>query len=197
MEDIKTTKVNNAAADLPEVPEVPEVPRDPEGNILIDQVSTGRDNKNNYIVPDDILEAYYKELPEGTTNVSNDKWVYKKGILKKATKEIQRMGAESLNAKLSQRKSNKEILEDIARKNTPIEELERLGLEASSENNMLVAANYAAVLKAIRGDIKALEYIRDTLGEKPVTEVNATIEEITPEDKELLERVNARLNRNT
>ena len=191
MEDIKTTKVNNAAADLPEVP------RDPEGNILIDQVSTGRDNKNNYIVPDDILEAYYKELPEGTTNVSNDKWVYKKGILKKATKEIQRMGAESLNAKLSQRKSNKEILEDIARKNTPIEELERLGLEASSENNMLVAANYAAVLKAIRGDIKALEYIRDTLGEKPVTEVNATIEEITPEDKELLERVNRRLSDNT
>ena len=41
----------------------------------------------------------------------------------------------------------------------------------------------------MRGDTKAAEYIRDTLGEKPVDKVAAEIETITPEDRQRIERI--------
>ena len=185
-------KLNNAAGDLPAEKKInlEELPRDPEGKIIMEDISTGKTEKGNFIVPDDILQRYYKELPNGTTNESKTFTAFNRGLLKSLNEEIRRKGAEALNAERAQRRTNREILEDIAKRNTPIEELERLGLESG---DMLLAANYAAVLKAIRGDIKALEYIRDTLGEKPATEVNATVEEITQEDRELLQRVADRL----
>ena len=174
--------------------DLPEVPRDEAGKIIIEEIATGKTEKGFYIIPDDIFNAYYKELPEGTRNSDQSAWITKNGgVFKMPSDDIRVEGGKTLQARLQQRKSNKEILEDIARKNTPLEELERLGLEDSSENNMLVAANYAAVLKAIRGDIKALEYVRDTLGEKPADKISAEVTALTPEDKEMLQRVQARL----
>ena len=84
-----------------------------------------------------------------------------------------------------------DILEEISKKAANAEDIERLGLEEGTTT--LEAANFAAIQKAIRGDIKALEYIRDTLGEKPAETLNASVTQITPEDKELLKNVNARL----
>ena len=66
-------------------------------------------------------------------------------------------------------------------------------LQLPEDTSCLEAANYAQALRAIRGDTKALEYIRDTLGEKPTDKISAEVTALTPEDKELLERVSKRL----
>lgn len=188
MEDIKidNNKLNKAIGN-----DLPEVPRTPEGKIDIEKISIGKDSKG-YIIPDNIFDSYLKELPEGTTNESQTFRAYNGGKLTRLENNIQEAsrrglaGAISSNNSQAARRTNKEILEEIARRNTPIEELERLGIESG---DMLLAANYAAVLKAIRGDIKALEYIRDTLGEKPVDKISAEVETITPEDRKQIERI--------
>ena len=188
MEDIKidNNKLNKAIRN-----DLPEVPRTPEGKIDIEKISIGKDSKG-YIIPDNIFDSYLKELPEGTTNEIQTFRAYNGGKLTRLENNIQEAsrrglaGAISSNTTQAARRTNKEILEEIARRNTPIEELERLGIESG---DMLLAANYAAVLKAIRGDIKALEYIRDTLGEKPVDKISAEVETITPEDRKQIERI--------
>jgi hypothetical protein len=188
MEDIKidNDKLNKVIGN-----DLPEVPRTPEGKIDIEKISIGKDSKG-YIIPDNIFDSYLKELPEGTTNESQTFRAYNGGKLTRLENNIQEAsrrglaGAISSNTTQAARRTNKEILEEIARRNTPIEELERLGIESG---DMLLAANYAAVLKAIRGDIKALEYIRDTLGEKPVDKISAEVETITPEDRKQIERI--------
>jgi hypothetical protein len=182
---------NNKLNKSLEAGKLPEVPRDETGKIKIEEIATGKDEKG-YIVPDEIFDAYLKELPPGTMNESQTFRAYNGGKLTRLENNIQEAskrglaGAISSNNTQAARRTNKEILEEIARRNTPIEELERLGIESG---DMLLAANYAAVLKAIRGDIKALEYIRDTLGEKPTEKISAEVETITPEDRKQIERI--------
>jgi hypothetical protein len=167
----------------------------------MEQISVGTDKNNNYIVPDEILEAYYKELPNGTLNQSKTKRAFNGGLLSifgndpERDREIQSAGGKALQAALRQRQSNKEVIDILYRKKAPKEFIERLGLEEDA--TIIEAINAAQALEAMRGNSKAYEVLRDTAGEKPATEVNATLEEITPEDKELLQRVNARLNSNT
>lgn len=194
MEENKTTKLNNVAADLPEVP------RDEAGNIIIEQIAIGQDDKKRYIVPDDIFDNYYRELPEGTRNKTGTFFTYNKGKIRtlgsnpEADKEIQRSGANALNANLSQRRSNKEVIDILLRRKAPKEALERLGLPEDA--TMIEAANLAQILEALKGNTKAMEYLRDTVGEKPTTEINAEVTAVTPEDQELMKRVAARLEKN-
>ena len=190
MEELKldTNKLNNA---IDQAAKLPEVPRLEDGKIDIEKIAIGKDNKG-YIIPDIIFDSYLKELPEGTTNESQTFRAYNGGKLARLENNIEeaskrgKIGGPASQNTQQTRRTNKEILEEIARRNTPIEELERLGLESG---DMLLAANYAAVLKAIRGDVKALEYIRDTLGEKPTEKISAEVETITPEDRKQIERI--------
>lgn len=195
MEDQKNIKINNAAADLPEVPRLE------DGSIDLEAIATGKDEKNNYIIPDDIFNYYYKELPAGTINRSGTWRAANSGKIKifggdpEADKEIHRKGAATSNAAQAQRRTFKDTIDYMLRqkaKKTAIEELELK--EDATNLDMIIAS---ALKQAERGNTKAYEFLRDTVGEKPATEVNATLEEITPEDKELLQRVNARLNSNT
>lgn len=186
MEDQNNIKLNNIS-----LPPVEDIPRTQDGKIDIESISIGKTAKGNYIVPDEILKAYYKELPDGTTNESNTSWSYNGGLLNKANREVQRMGANALNAKLSQRRSIKEILEDLSRRTVTAEEAEQYGMEEGT--TLLEAANLAQIRRAMKGDTKAAEYVRDTLGEKPADKINAEITGLTPEDKEMLQRVQSRL----
>ena len=185
MEDNKKEKLNNIAADLPEVP------RTKDGKIDIEKIALGKDEKGRVIVPDEMLLKYYKELPEGTTNESKNKWVYNGGLLSKATPEVQRMGAEALNAKKAQRRTFAEVIEEMLVNPASEKAIEELELRPDATNlDMIIAA---ALKQANRGNIKAMDFLRDTVGQKPTENINAAIETITPEDKELLERVSARL----
>jgi len=197
MEDLKIdiNKLNKAtepAADLPEVP------RDENGKILIDQIKIDQDEKNNIIIPDKIFDIYYKELPPGIINQSKTwRTTATGGKIKifggdpEADREIQRKGAETVNAANAQRRTCKEILEEIAKRKAPKEFIEEMELDEGT--TCLEAANYAQALRAIKGDTKAMEYIRDTMGEKPTEKIDASIAALTPEDQELINRVAARI----
>lgn len=191
MEDIKinSDKLNEAIKRN----DLPKVPRKVDGSIDLEAITIEIDEKENRIIPDEIFNAYYQELPDKVINKSRSWRTARGGKLKilggdpENDKAIHEAGGKALQATLEQRRSCKDILEQLAVKKADIEELERLGMAEGTNN--LEAATYAAVLKAIRGDIKALEYIRDTLGEKPVDKISAEVETITPEDRKQIERI--------
>ena len=188
MEDLKIdeNKLNKAIENLPEVP------RTPEGKIDLEAIATGKNEKDNYIVPDKIMQAYYKELPNGTVNESKTYTAYNGGLLKSLNDEIRRKGAEALNAERAQRRKMSETIDILLKKKATPEEIEQLGLEeGATKQDALMAA---MLLKAIeRGDVQAGAFIRDTAGEKPTEKLDASVTAITQEDREMLERMSKRL----
>ena len=191
MEDQNKTKLNKFAADLPEVP------RKEDGTIDLEKIAISKDDKDNYIVPDIIFDTYFRELQKGTKNASGTWRAANNGKIKilggdpVADKEIHKAGGEAIQATLKQRRTCREILEEIARKAADAETIERLGLEQGTSN--LEALNYAQYKKAQQGDTKAAEFVRDTMGEKPTEKLDASITALTAEDKELIANVERRL----
>ena len=182
MEDKTIKKLNIPAADLPEVK------RTVDGKIDLEAIKLGEDEKGRVIVPDEIIEAYYKELPDGTTNPTKDKWVYNAGILKKADREVQKMGAEALNAKNAQRRKLSETIDIFMKKKASIEEIEQLGLEeGATKQDALIAAMFTRAIE--QKDVAAFTSLRDTAGEKPTEKIAAEVETITPEDRKQIERI--------
>jgi hypothetical protein len=187
MEDIKNNKLNIDLDNLP---------RKKDGSLDLEKIATGRDEKG-YIIPDIVFDTFLKELPEGTTNETGNFRAYNGGKLARLEnnrEEASRrgiIGAEASNNSQATRRTSRQILEDIATKKANRETIERLGLAEGTSN--LEALNYAQYIKAQQGDTKAAEYVRDTMGEKPTTEINADITAVTPEDQELMRRVAARL----
>lgn len=193
MEDKNNIKELNIAASIPE----DNFQRDENGKIIIDNISLGKSKRNNDIVPDDIFDKYYRELPDKVENQSGSwRTTASNGKIKilggdpEGDKAIHKAGAEALNATKAQRRTCREILEEIAKRPANSETIDRLGLKEGTSN--LEALNYAQYMKAQQGDTKAAEFVRDTIGEKPVNEIAATIE-TTPEDMELVKRAAARL----
>lgn len=182
MEDVKLNieKLNKSAADLPEVK------RKEDGSIDLEAITIEIDGKDNRIIPDEIFNAYYKELPNKVINKSKSWRTSNGGKIKilggdpENDRAIHEAGGKALQATLEQRRSIKEILEQLSRKAANPEDIERLGLEEGTTT--LEAANYAAIQRAIRGDIKALEYIRDTLGEKPTEKIEQSVDICTREE---------------
>ena len=189
MEDLKNKKQNIAPEDLP-------VKRKEDGSIDLEALTISIDEKGNRIIPDDYFDCYFRELPNKVINASKSWRTANGGKIKilgsdPADSYIHRLGAEASNTTQAQRRTSREILEDLTRKRANIEDIERLGLESGASN--LEAANYAQIRKAMQGDTKAMEYIRDTMGEKPTEKLDASITALTPEDKELLKNVEGRL----
>lgn len=69
------------------------------------------------------------------------------------------------------RKSMREMIDYLLTKTTTNSQ----GEEVSYQEGMLIAA----VNKALNGDIKSMEFLRDTVGEKPVDRVDTTATTIT------------------
>lgn len=143
---------------------------------------TGKVDKY-YILPDDIFEEHLKELPNGTFNESkqyrafNGGKLYQIGSNPEKDKEITRKGAEASWATQIQRRTFKDQVDIIlARKD---KETEKTGVE-----NVVVSMYERAVL----GDVKAAQFLRDTAGEKPAEtiDLNANARMITPEEEQLL-----------
>ena len=181
MEDKTIKKLNIPAADLPEVK------RTATGEIDLEAIATGKTEKDFYIVPDEIIEAYYKELPDNVWNESKTAWTYSGGLMRMPTEEVRRKGAEALNARLAQRKSFAEAIDGILTKKANKEAIEDLELKEDATNlDMIIAA---ALKQAARGNAKAWEFLRDTVGEKPTEKIAAEVETITAEDRERIERI--------
>ena len=101
---------------------------------------------------------------------------------------------EKLERPQATRRSIREILEELSKKTVTAEEAEEYGIKEGT--TLLEAANLAQIRRAMKGDTKAAEYVRDTLGEKPSEKIDASIMNVTPEDQELIKRVASRLPEN-
>lgn len=170
-----------------------DLPRLSDGSLNLESICTGKNAKGNYIFPDWIIEKHYKELPDGSTNESNNKWVYNGGILNKATPEVQKQGGEALQAKIKQRLKMSETIDMMLRAKATPEEIEEYQLpEGATKQDALIAAMFARAIE--QKDVQAFNSLRDTAGEKPTDKIDAEITQITPELEELVKRVASREN---
>ena len=189
MEDNKLKKLNIPAADLPEVP------RTIEGKIDLDAIVIGEDEKGNKIIPDEILNAYYRELPNGIVNKSRTYRTNATGGKVKilggdpeGDREIHRKGGEALQATLKQQRTIQETVKIMLAQKATLEEIEEYNLpEGATKQDAMTAAMLARVIE--QKDVAAFNSLRDTAGEKPTDKIAAEIETITPEDRERIERI--------
>ena len=187
MEEIKLDK-NKLNKSIDQAANLPEVPRTIEGKIDLEAIAIGKNEKENFIVPDEILKAYYKELPNGTVNQSGTFTAYNKGLLRSLDNDIRRKGGEALQAELKQRRTIQETVKImLAQKATP-EELEAYNLPAgATKQDAMTAAMLARVIE--QKDVAAFNSLRDTAGEKPTDRISAEVETITAEDRAHIERI--------
>jgi hypothetical protein len=188
MEDLKTNKqLNNTVEDLP---------RTNDGKIDVEKIAIGKDEKG-YIIPDIIFDKYLKELPPGTTNESQSYRAYNGGKLARLENDIEeaakrgKAGGITSQTTNRARRSIREILEELSKNTVTAEEAELYGLKEGT--TLLEAATLAQIRRAMKGDTKAAEYVRDTLGEKPADKIDASITGLTAEDKEMIRNMESRL----
>lgn len=103
-------------------------------------------------------------------------------------------GKASAQAK-KDRRTLKEIMLELLADQAKPEDIKRYGLPEGTSNAVVMAA--AAAKKAYEGDIKAQEYIRDTAGQMPTKEVNLSADIVTEADKKLIDKVAARIRKDT
>ena len=153
-----------------------------------------KNDKGFYVLPDPIFDKYLYCLPDGTVNESGTERASCGGklkILSDNDTEIQRAGGKALQATLKQRRSFAESIDAYLRKPARLEDIERYNL--SQNATMQDAMDAAIVAQAIRGNSKAYELLRDTVGEKPVDKQEITGNIITEADKSLIEKLKNRL----
>lgn len=172
-----------------------ELPRLPNGKIDVEKIATGTDDKGNYIIPDEILDKYYRDLPKGCVNTSYTWRTNGTGgklkILTSDDTEIQRAGGKVLQATLKQQRTFAEAISTLLAQKASRENIEELRLNDKADNLDVVIASM--LKQASRGNVKAADFLRDTIGQKPTEKLDAAISGLTPEDKELLQNVSSRL----
>ena len=154
-----------------------------------------RDEKDRPIVPDSIFDKYYKILPDKTINESRS-WLANNGgklvILggdPERDKQIFKAGADASNARQAQRRSMAEDIQIMLAKKATPEAIANLGLSADANNQEAIIA--AALLQALDGNMKAQQFIRDTIGEQPT--IKQEVDIMTDDDRKLLENISNRL----
>ena len=197
MEDIR---IDNEKLNKDIKNDLPEVPRKEDGSIDLEKIRTGTSKRNNAIVSDEIFNAYFRELPNNVENTSGTwRTTPSGGKIKilggdpENDKEIWKAGAETLNATKAQRRTFAEIIEETLTKKAANETIE--DLELTEDTDHLTAIIAAAVKRAERGDVKAMEFIRDTIGQKPTEKIEQAVDICTKEEADdlrgLLEDIKA------
>ena len=144
------------------------------------------EEKERYIVPDDVFEEHIKELTDGTINESRSLIAHFGGILKPLgnnpeDKEIRRAGGEALQAKLKQRRTFKEQVDIL--------------LSTKDKNGKSCLENIIEAMydRSQSGDVKAAQFLRDTAGEKPAEAIDLNADITTEADRALMEKLKARM----
>lgn len=152
-----------------------------------DYTTSKGEEKTRYILPDEVFWEHLKEIPDGTINESRTRRAAKNGALKifgtdpEADREIQKQGGESLQAAIRQRKTFREdFLALLAQKAD--------NGKTRQENIVISMADRADL-----GDVKAAQFIRDTIGEKPADTVDLNANVMTEADKALMDKLKARM----
>jgi hypothetical protein len=166
--------------------------------VLLDVSGFPHDEKGRAIVPDDFMDENYRNLPDGAMNESRTYRAYHGGKMRSLSghtdrdKEIQTMGANTLNANLAQRRTMCETLEDLLRTKANRKDLESVDIEGtgSTKQDAIMAAMY---IQALRGNVKAAQFIRDTIGQAPITKQEISADITTEADRALMEKITKRL----
>lgn len=190
-------KLNRAIEENKTPADKEEIPRLEDGVIDIEAISTGKDDKGNYIVPDDIFDKYFRELPQGTKNESKTWRASSKGkikILTSADRDIQIQGGKALQATLRQRRTFAEAINTVLAQKPSEKVREELELDSTADNLDAVIA--AMLRQAQKGNVKAGDFLRDTIGEKPTDKLEASVETMTAEDREMLANIQKRMEEN-
>jgi hypothetical protein len=145
------------------------------------------DDKGNAIVPDAFFSENLKQLPNGTYNESKTYRAYNGGKLYQIgsdpnkDKEITTAGANASNTTQAQRKSFAEMfIEALPKKDdTGLSHMEKIVL--------------GQMIKAEAGDTKAAVFVRDTIGEMPVSKQQISADITTEADRALMEKITKRL----
>lgn len=145
-------------------------------------------------------EAEPKGLEKGWKNL--EKRVSFNQMDKEKLREISRKGGEAVQKLFGEKKTAKESLQNILTlKVTPeiianadldpaiAEKLKRTNPDAT----MYDLIQLVAVGRAVGGNMKAYELVRDTYGDMPVKQVEITENITTEADRELLKQINERL----
>ena len=145
-------------------------------------------DREYFIIPDDLFDEHLKELPAGTYNKSMTYRAYNGGKLYQLNQDPEeaarrgRIGAEASNNAQAARRSFKAEIDIILAnkdKNT-----DKTGVES------VVVSMYE---RALAGDVKAAQFLRDTAGEKPADSLDLNANVITEADKALIEKLKGRL----
>lgn len=186
MAAVKADQLEATAADSRE----PTAAAEPLSRYEIDQYieAAPTDSKGRKVVPDSFFDTNYRNLPNNIVNESGTFRSYNGGKLgifgadPEADKIIQRKGAEALNAAHAQRRTMAEDLQIMLSKvdkNTGLTEQEK-GLAAMLEQMQA-------------GNVKAGEFVRNTVGEQPVNRQEISAEIMTEADKQLYKNAVERL----
>ena len=119
-------------------------------------------------------------------------------------KAIRRKGAEAINKARGEKKNAKQILDEILplfanrdtiRSSDSIpEDIKQEILRRNIDVTHYHLVYLALLSEAEKGNVKAIETLRDTAGDKPITETHNLNEIITESDKALIEKIGKRLN---
>lgn len=187
-------KVNRIAAEIEsgEKIQAEELPRLADGSIDLETLSGGRkDEKGRYILDREVIEKHYKLLPNGCISEDREVWTSCGGLLRMASEETRREGGRALQATLKQRRTFKEAIDIMLRSDASAQNIRELGLKEGASNLDVVIA--AGLKQAARGNVKAMDFLRDTVGEKPAEQLNADISGLSEDDKAMIENIKKRL----
>lgn len=157
-----------------------------------------RDDKGRRVVPDDVMDEYKRDLPDGTRS-TDGRASYGYGCIRPLDKrnpeeaaDIRRKGAETLNAMNAQRQSIATTIDAMLRSKAGLEEIERYNLpDNATKQDALVAAMYAEAIN--KGTVRAFDSLRDTVGEKPIDRQQVQADVTTDADRLLMEKIRQRL----
>ena len=172
----------------------PEIPRNEDGKIDIDKIAIGKNEKGCYIVPDEIMDRFYRELPPGVVNESGTFRTSPSGGKLRTLggdpekdRMVRSMGGKALQANLRQTRTFADAITTLLAQKATKQDINDLELSPDADNLDVVIASM--LKQAARGNVKAGEFIRDTIGQKPTDKISAEIEQITPEDRAAIQRI--------
>jgi hypothetical protein len=156
------------------------------------------DEKGNKVVPDDVFEANYRDLPIKVVNASGTwRTTPTGGKIKifggdpEEDKAIQEAGGKSLQAAIKQRRTIAEDIKTMLAQVANSDICEQLGLNAGADNQTALVA--AMLLEATSGNVKAGQFLRDTIGEQPTSKQEITADIMTDHDRDLIEKLQKKL----
>jgi len=156
------------------------------------------DEKGNKVVPDDFFDINYRDLPIKVVNASGTwRTTPTGGKIKilggdpEADKAIHKAGAEAINATNAQRRTMRETLDILLKQAADVEDSEQYNLPAgATKQDALMVAMYKA---GMEGNIKAGQFIRDTIGEQPTAKQEITADIMTDHDRDLIQKLEEKL----